>query len=326
MDERLGDHQGLMTTAEGRDHSRPSAFPRTPDRKRKMTAPVTSRPISTLLYRNRALRLGTLLTLPLVWLIGLYIFSLVLLLITAFWSIDSFTSKVIPGFTLENFALVFSEPAYINTALRTLGIALSVTALSALFAIPLGIFMAKLASPWLRSVLAVAITLPLWAGYLVKILAMRITFTEEGFFNWLLAPLGISGPGFGILTVILTLTYLWFPYMALPVYIAVRQIPVNLFDASADLGARGFTTVRTVVLPLLWPALIAGSVFTFSLSLGDYIAARFVGGANSQMIGTIIASNINLNAPVAAAFSVIPIGFVVIYLLITRRTGALERM
>ena len=289
-------------------------------------AAAKSKPLSTLLYRHRWMRLVGLLSLPLTWLIGLYIVSLALLLVTAFWFIDPFTSKVIPGFTLENFALVFSEPAYITTSLRTLGIALAVTLLSAAFAIPLGIFMAKLASPWLRAVLAVAITLPLWAGYLVKILAMRITFTEEGFFNWVMAPFGISGPGFSILTVVLTLTYLWFPYMALPVYTAIRQIPVNLFDASADLGARGFTTIRTVVLPLLWPALLAGSIFTFSLSLGDYIVARFVGGANAQMIGSIIASNINLNPPVAAAFSVIPIAFVVIYLVVTRRTGALERM
>lgn len=289
-------------------------------------AAAKSKPLSTLLYRHRWLRLAGLLSLPLTWLVGLYIVSLALLLVTAFWFIDPFTSKVIPGFTLDNFVLVFSEPAYVNTALRTLGIALAVTLLSAVFAIPLGIFMAKLASPWLRAVLAVAITLPLWAGYLVKILAMRITFTEEGFFNWLMAPFGISGPGFSLLTVVLTLTYLWFPYMALPVYTAIRQIPVNLFDASADLGARGVTTIRTVVLPLLWPALLAGSVFTFSLSLGDYIVARFVGGANAQMIGSIIASNINLNPPVAAAFSVIPIAFVVIYLVVTRRTGALERM
>lgn len=289
-------------------------------------AAAKSKPLSTLLYRHRWMRLVGLLSLPLTWLIGLYIVSLALLLVTAFWFIDPFTSKVIPGFTLDNFVLVFSEPAYVTTALRTLGIALAVTLLSAAFAIPLGIFMAKLASPWLRAVLAVAITLPLWAGYLVKILAMRITFTEEGFFNWVMAPFGITGPGFSLLTVVLTLTYLWFPYMALPVYTAIRQIPVNLFDASADLGARGATTIRTVVLPLLWPALLAGSVFTFSLSLGDYIVARFVGGANAQMIGSIIASNINLNPPVAAAFSVIPIAFVVIYLVVTRRTGALERM
>jgi putative spermidine/putrescine transport system permease protein len=286
---------------------------------------TATKPFSTLMYRHRRLRLGSLLTLPLAWLLGLYILSLALLLATAFWRVDPFTSKVTPDFRLDSFALLFSNEAYIATSLRTLGIALAVTAISAIFAIPLGIFMAKIASPWMRSFLAVAITLPLWAGYLVKILAMRVTFTQEGFFNSFFAPFGITGPGFSPVTVILTLTYLWFPYMALPVYTAIRQIPVNLFDASADLGARGWTTVSTVVLPLLRPALIAGSVFTFSLSLGDYIAAKFVGGS-TQMIGSIIASNINLNPPVAAAFSVVPIVFVVLYLLGTRRTGALERM
>jgi putative spermidine/putrescine transport system permease protein len=284
------------------------------------------RPVSTALHHRPKLRLAALLTLPLTWLVGLYISSLALLLVTAFWYVDPFTSLVRPGFTLENFALIFTNPAYLTTSIRTLGIALSVTVLSAVFAVPLGIFMAKIASPWLRGFLAVAITLPLWAGYLVKIVAMRITFTEEGFFNWVAAMFGLTGPGFGIPVVILTLTYLWFPFMALPVYTAIRQIPANLFDASADLGARGWTTIRTVVLPLLTPALIAGSVFTFSLSLGDYLVARFVGGASSQMIGSIIAANINLNPPVAAAFSVVPIAFVVVYLLLTRRTGALERM
>lgn len=289
-----------------------------------MTSTAT-KPVSTLLYRSRRLRLGSLLTLPLVWLVGLYIVSLALLLATAFWRVDPFTSKVTPAFQFDAFEQLLSNQAYLSTSLRTLGIALTVTVLSAAFAIPLGIYMAKIASPWMRGFLAVAITLPLWAGYLVKILAMRVTFTEEGFFNSFFGVFGISGPGFSQTTVVLTLTYLWFPYMALPVYTAIRQIPVNLFDASADLGARGWTTIRTVVLPLLMPALIAGSVFTFSLSLGDYIAAELVGGS-TQMIGSIIANNINLNPPVAAAFSLVPVAFVVLYLLGTRRTGALERM
>jgi len=259
------------------------------------------------------------------WIVGVYIVSLFLLLVTAFWYVDPFTSLVSPGFTLDNFVTVFSEPAYLSTSVRTLGIALAVTFLSIVFAVPLGLFMAKLASPWFRSFLAVAITLPLWAGYLVKIIAMRLVFTEEGFFNWLMAPLGIKGPGFSIPIVILTLTYLWFPYMALPVYTAIRQIPNSLFDASSDLGARGFMTIYRVVIPLITPAIIAGSVFTFSLSLGDYLAARFTGGA-TQMIGSMIAANINLNPPVAAAFSMVPITFVVIYLMVARRTGSLERM
>ncbi|GHD81199.1 putative spermidine/putrescine transport system permease protein [Salinibacterium amurskyense] len=274
---------------------------------------------------NRRAQLSALLALPMLWLIGIYIFSLVMLLVTAFWVTDPFTSKVKPGFTLRNFEQIIANPAYASTSLRTLGIALAVTVLSILISVPLGIFMAKVASPKLRAILAVAITLPLWAGYLVKILAMRITFTEEGFFNSMLGPLGISGPGFSIVTVVLTLTYLWLPYMAVPVYTAIRQLPPNLFDASSDLGAGAGFTIRTVVLPLIRPAIIAGSIFTFSLSLGDYIAAKFVGGS-TQMIGSIIASNINLNPPIAAAFSLVPIAFVVIYLVSVQRTGALERM
>ena len=284
-----------------------------------------SRPVSSYLLRRPKLRLLSLLALPMTWIIGVYIFSLFLLLITAFWNVDPFTSLVSPGFNLENFSLVLTNPSYIATSVRTLLIALTVTLVCIMFAVPLGIFMAKIARPWLRNTLAVAITLPLWAGYLVKIIAMLLVFTEEGFFNWAMSPIGVRGPGFSVPIVILTLTYLWFPYMALPVYTAIRQIPPNLFDASSDMGAKGFTTVWRVVIPLIVPAMIAGSVFTFSLSLGDYLAARFTGGA-TQMIGSIIAANINLNPPVAAAYSMVPITFVVIYLMVARRTGSLERM
>ena len=284
-----------------------------------------TRPISSYLFKRSKVRLVGLLALPMFWIVGVYIVSLFLLLITAFWFVDPFTSLVRPGFTLENFISIFTFQAYLATSLRTLLIALAVTALCILFAVPLGIYMAKIARPWVRNLLAVAITLPLWAGYLVKLIAMRLVFSEQGFFNWAMAPLGIRGPGFSIPIVILTLTYLWFPYMALPVFTAIRQIPTNLFDASSDLGAKGFFTIYRVVLPLIVPAIIAGSVFTFSLSLGDYLAARFTGG-KTQMIGSIIASNINLNPPVAAAFSMVPIAFVVIYLVVARRTGSLERM
>ena len=284
-----------------------------------------TRPISSYLFKRSKVRLIGLLALPMFWIVGVYIVSLFLLLITAFWLVDPFTSLVRPGFTLDNFISIFTVQAYLATSLRTLLIALAVTALCILFAVPLGIYMAKIARPWVRNLFAVAITLPLWAGYLVKLIAMRLVFSEQGFFNWAMAPLGIRGPGFSIPIVIITLTYLWFPYMALPVFTAIRQIPTNLFDASSDLGAKGFFTIYRVVLPLIVPAIIAGSVFTFSLSLGDYLAARFTGG-KTQMIGSIIASNINLNPPVAAAFSMVPIAFVVIYLVVARRTGSLERM
>ncbi len=290
-------------------------------------SPFTTRPkpISTALYRHPRGRLASLLALPMTWLVGVYLLSLALLLITAFWETDPFTSRVKPGFTLENFASIVTVPAYFSTSIRTLGIALAVTAICAAFAIPLAVFMAKVASPRYRALLAIGVTLPLWAGYLVKIIGMRLVWTDNGFFNWALSAFGISGPTFGVLTVILTLVYLWFPYMAIPVYSAIAQIPANLFDASADLGAGGFRTIRTVVAPLLIPAVFAGSIFTFSLSFGDYIAAMYVGGS-TQMIGSIIASNINLNPPLAAAFSVVPIVMVLLYLAAVRRTGALNSL
>lgn len=290
-----------------------------------MTTPTRDKPVSTYLFQRTRVRLIGLLALPMTWLVGVYIVSLFLLLITAFWVINPFTSRVSPGFTLENFVSIVTVPAYLSTSIRTLGMALAVTAIAVVFAVPLGIYMAKIASPFMRNFLVIAITLPLWAGYLVKLLAMRLVFTEEGFINWAFSPLGIQSPGFNVWVAIITLTYLWFPYMALPVFTAIRQIPNNLFDASADMGAKSFTTIVRVVIPLIVPAIIAGSVFTFSLSLGDYLAARFTGGA-TQMIGSIIASNINLNPPVAAAFSMVPIAFVVMYLMVARRTGSLERM
>ncbi len=293
--------------------SSPSVFERRPRR------------LSTALFLHPRARLASLLTLPMAWLVGVYILSLVLLLVTAFWTTDPFTSRVKPGFTLENFQQIFTVPAFYMTALRTLGIALAVTVISAIFAIPLGVYMAKIARPRAAAMLAVLVTLPLWAGYLVKIVGMRLVWTENGFFNWLLGPLGIQGPGFGVLTVTLTLVYLWFPYMAIPVYTAISQIPANLFDASSDLGARGWRQISTVITPMLMPALIAGSIFTFSLSLGDYIAAMYVGGS-TQMIGSIIAQNINLNPPLAAAFSMVPIVIVFIYLAAVRRTGALNNL
>lgn len=284
-----------------------------------------TKPFSTALYRHPRGRLLSLLSLPMTWLIVIYIISIVLLLLTAFWHTDPFTSKVKPGFTLNNFLDIVQVPSYLAATLRTIGIAAAVTVICIVFAIPLAIYMAKLAPVWQRSLLVVLITLPLWAGYLVKILSIRIVFSESGFINSTFGWLGINSPGYGVFATVVALVYLWFPYMIIPVYTATAQIPDNLFDASSDLGAKGLKTIGSVVLPLLKPAIIAGSIFTFSLSLGDYLAAKFVGGS-TQLIGTIIASNINLNPPVAAAFAVVPIVIVLTFLLTVRKTGAIENI
>lgn len=294
-----------------------------------MPAPMTttSRPsrLSSALHARPRLRLYGLLSLPLLWMLGVYIGSLMLLLVTAFWTTDPFTSQVQRDFTFDNFINVFTTPAYLSTTARTIGIAAVVTVVCAVLSLPLAIFMAKVASARWRGFLAMAITLPLWAGYLVKVFAMRISLGETGPVNWLLDPFGLSGPGYGQFAVIWTLTYLWFPFMAIPVYTAMRQIPPNLFSAAADLGAGTWFTLRTVVLPLLMPAMIAGSLFTFSLSLGDFIAAQFV-GARTQMLATIINQNVNLNPPLAAALTIIPILVVAAYLFAIRRTGALDKL
>lgn len=301
---------------------RPAAEAAAPPQSNRLSAADR---LSRYLYLHPKVRLAGLLSLPMAWLGVLYIGSLLLLFATAFWYTDPFTSKVIPGFTLENFQELVAQEAYRSTALRTIGIALTVTVLCAVLALPLGLFMAKIAGPKLRAVLAIGITLPLWAGYLVKVFSWRITFSQGGPLDWFLAPLGLDGIGYGQPALVITLAYLWFPYMAVPVYTAFRQIPDNLFNASSDLGAKSWATIRTVALPLLKPALIAGSIFTFSLSLGDYIAAQFVGG-KTQMIGTVIAQNINLNPPLAAAFGLVPIIVVVGYLFLARKSGALDAL
>ncbi len=283
------------------------------------------RSLSAYLHGRPRLRLAALLALPLTWLVVVYILSIALMLVTAFWTTDPFTSKVKPGFTLKNFINIFTTEAYVNTSIRTVVIALSVTILCILAAIPLGIFMAKVAPKRWRALLVMAVTLPLWAGYLVKVYAWRISLGDSGPINSMFGPFGLPTTGYNQISVVLVLAYMWFPYMAIPVYAAIAQMPDNLFNASADLGARAGHTIRTVVLPLVTPAVIAGSIFTFSLSLGDYITAQFVGG-KTQMIGSVILANINLNPPLAAAYSAVPMAVVLIYLLAVRKTGALNEL
>ncbi len=289
--------------------------------------PDTRRPqgaaggFASLLYRRPRLRLAGLLALPLAWLTLLYVVSLVLLLVTAFWVTDAFTGKLIATFTWDNFAQLFDVAAYRNTLLRSLVISVAATLISIALAVPLGIFMAKAVGPRWRSILVMAVTLPLWSGYLVKIYALRLTIAENGPLAALLAPLGLSSPGYGMPSVVIALVYLWFPYMALPVYAAVAGVPTNLIDASSDLGAKSWRTVRKIVLPQLGPAIAAGSTFVFSLSLGDYVAAQFVGG-KTQMIGTIVGSNISLNPPIAAAFATVTALLVVAMLIVTGRASS----
>ncbi|MFD9329797.1 ABC transporter permease [Streptomyces sp. NPDC060065] len=277
------------------------------------------------LHRRPRLRLSLLLTAPLLWLAVLYLGSLAVLFISAFWTTDSFTSEVVKVWSTDNFEALFTTPVFRQVILRSVGVALAVTALCAVIAFPVAFFTARIAKPKWRPLLVVAILTPLWASYLVKVYAWRLILSQGGLADWMLKPLGLSGPGYGLTATVIALTYLWLPYMILPIHTALEQLPANLLDASADLGARAGRTFRSVVLPMVLPAVAAGSVFTFSLSLGDYITVQIVGG-KSQLIGNLVYSNIELNLPMAAALGTVPVVVIVLYLLAMRRTGALSSL
>ncbi len=198
-----------------------------------------------------------------------------------------------------------------------------------MLAFPIAFTMAKLAAPRARRYMLVAVLLPLWASYVVKVYAWRTILAQEGILNWLLSPLGVDGPGTGgtgLMGIWLTLTYLWLPYMILPVYAGLERIPDSLIDASSDLGASPVTTFRKVILPLAFPAVVAGSIFTFSLTLGDYITPTLV--SSSQFIGNVIYAQLGVagNLPFAAAFAAVPMVIMVVYLLVARRLGAFESL
>ena len=290
-------------------------------------APSRARRVATWLHARPRTQLRLLLAAPLLWLVHVYIGSLAILLLNAFWTSDSFTGKVNPfDWSLDAFVQIFSNDVYRTIAVRTLGMAVLVTVTAALLAFPIAYYMARVASPRMRRLLVVAVLMPLWASYLVKIFAWRTILQGNGVLAWVLSPFGISGPGTDeLMNSWLVFTYLWLPYMILPIYAGLERVPSSLLEASADLGARAGTTFRRVVLPLVIPALVAGSIFTFSLTLGDYIVPDLV--SDAKFIGNVIYDNSALGQfPVAAAYSMLPILIVVGYLLVARRLGAFESL
>lgn len=271
-------------------------------------------------------RITALLSLPIAWLGVLYIGSLAALFITSIWRIDTFTSKVVREFTLSNFIDVLTDKAYFNVTVRTVGVAIAVTIICAVLAIPMAFFIARVAKPKSRPILIALVITPLWASYLVKIYAWRTMMApESGFLNWLIAPFGLSSPGFGMVAVIIGLSYLWLPYMVLPIYAGMEKLPDSIIDASADLGAKPGRTFLKIIVPITWPAIIAGSLFTFSLSLGDYITVQILGGT-FQMLGNVVYQNFALNLPFAAAVALIPVIVMIVYLASVRKTGALDNL
>ncbi|HEX6247637.1 MAG TPA: ABC transporter permease [Nocardioidaceae bacterium] len=289
---------------------------------------TAARRLSSFLSRTPRLRLGLLLSAPLAWLVLVYVVALAALLVTALWTVDSFTGDLDrSAWTLDNIRTVLTEPLYRTVTVRTIGVAALVTVIDVLIALPIAFYMAKVASPRVQRMLVIAVLTPLWASYLVKAYAWRSTLSDGGVVEWLGAPLGVQSPGYGLPAVVITQAYIWLPYVILPIYAGLERVPNSLLDASSDLGAGTWRTIRSVILPLLFPAIIAGSIFSFSLTLGDYITVNIVGGAN-QMLGNLVFVNAGAgnNLPLAAALALIPITIMIVFLSAVRRTGALDNL
>jgi putative spermidine/putrescine transport system permease protein len=290
--------------------------------------PGPIRRFSAALYERPRLRLILTLAPPLGWIGVIYLGSLALLLATAFWRVDPFTSRLQHEWGLGNFRTLISERVYRTIAARTLSIAVLTTIADLVLALPIAYFAARVASPRVRRALLVAVVTPLWSSYLIRAFAWQTITSPNGLLEWTLAKVGIDAPQIGNSqwSIWLTFTYLWLPFVILPVYAALERVPGSLIEASSDLGARGWVTFRRVVWPLALPGIVAGSIFSFSLTLGDYIAPTLVG--NTKFIGNVIYDSVGVanNVPFAAAFALVPVAIVAVYLALARRIGAFEAL
>jgi len=286
--------------------------------------------ISAALWRRPWLKVAALLALPLLAFALVYLGSLVALFISSFWTVDSFTGKVVHTWSFANFSTLIHDPIYRRIAFRTIWIAAAVTVTDAILAFPLAYFMARLATTRMKALLFVLVLLPLWSSYLVRIYAWRLILAKQGALNWALNGLGLPDANLAYTNTAMWIvfSYVWLPFMVLPVYAALERIPQSYLEASQDLGARTWRTFRTIILPLALPGLVAGSIFTFSLTLGDFITPALVGGADSQFIGNVVENYVGIsgNGPLAAAFATLPVVVMGVYLVIAKRLGAFEAL
>ena len=286
------------------------------------------RRISAVLFRHRGLKLGLTLGPPLLWMLVVYLGALAFLFVAAFWHLDTFSGLLVKEYGLSNFTLLWQESVYRAITLRTLGIAAAVTVTDVALAFPLAYYLARVITPRFRSALLIAVVMPLWVSYLVRVFAWRLILTPTGFLNWVAERTGIGSLQIGNSkwALWLVFTYLWLPFMVLPIYTALERIPESFLEASGDLGGRGWITFRRVVWPLAFPGIVAGSIFTFSLTLGDYIAPSLV--ANTKFIGNVIFDSVGVanNLPLGAAFAVVPVVIMAAYLLLAKRLGAFEAL
>jgi putative spermidine/putrescine transport system permease protein len=290
---------------------------------------TTTNTVNAALWRRAWLRATLTLSPPLAWFCLIYLASLVVMLITAFWTVNPFTNNLVHSWSLDNFRQLFT-PTYLRIIWRTLGMAALVTVTDAIIALPFAYFMARVATPRVRNILFAAVLLPLWASYLARVYAWIVILQNGGTVDWTLRKIGLAAPHLGYTNTALWLvfSYVWLPYMIVPVFGALERIPNSLLEASADLGGKPARTTMKVVLPLALPGIVAGSIFTFALTLGDYITPILIGGARSNFIGNVIYANVGLagNLPFAAALAMVPIVIMVIYLTVARFLGAFEEI
>lgn len=294
---------------------------------------------STALYRRRRLRLALLLALPVGWLVGVYGGSLASLLAQSFFRLDSFAGTIDRDPTLATWRDLFTAANWAVIG-RTVGMAAVVTIASVAIALPLAYYIARHASGRIKGWMILAVLLPLWSSYLVRVYAWKLILAAEGIINWFLTRIGlgpvlegvldlpvVGGPSLSVssLGLFIVFVYVWLPFMILPIVTALERVPNSFIEASADLGAKPSTTFRKVVWPLAIPGIAAGSIFTFSLTLGDYIIPTVIGDS-SPFIGLAIYSQQGVagNLPLAAAFSFVPIAVMTLYLTLARRLGAFE--
>jgi putative spermidine/putrescine transport system permease protein len=287
--------------------------------------------LSGFFWRRRWAKGLLLLAPPLLAFGVVYLTSLVALFISSFWTVNPFTTEIEHIWNLDNFRTIWESSAYRTIALRTIGIAAAVTLADALLAFPFAYFMARVASGRSRAFLFVAVLLPLWSSYLIRVYIWRLILNQDGVLNWSLGKLGLPDVHLAYTNwaVCIVFSYVWLPFMILPVFGALERIPHSYIEASRDLGASTFGTFRSVVLPLALPGVIAGSIFTFSLTLGDYVTPLLAGGRpGTQFIGNVVYSSVGIsnNVPFAAAFASIPLLVMAVYLVIARRLGAFEAM
>ena len=280
------------------------------------------------MFRHPTLRLGLLLGGPLGWFLLIYIGSLVVLLVSAFWRTDVFTSEVVRDWGFRNFKTLWEDDVYRTITLRTIGLAAAVTVTDIILAFPLAYYAARLATPRRRNAILVVVIVPLWANYLVRVFSWKLILSKTGFLNWVVETLGLGSLQIANSSwaIWLTFSYLWLPFTLLPIYGALERVPSSLLEASGDLGGKGWVTFRRVVFPLIVPGIVAGSIFSFSLTLGDYIVPSLAG--NTKFIGNVIFDNVGVanNVPLAAAFALVPVAVMAVYLLVAKRLGAFEAL